>query len=198
MQDMRRNPFFGFTLSSQMAHPDMRLIASGFPSQNPARFAHMNLETATQKGNLVYLQALKDYISEKRGVLGDGWRVKFEYSEKNYKTSAVYFAPDGKRFDSMSEVAHHLGLIPAYNSFEKDEKGSGIVILQKGSHSTKRTKRGSNLKKDSNVANWTHGSQSFLVSLLIYSSYHSNYQSLSIFIIYPLSFIASGWFSCSV
>ncbi|XP_023771165.1 methyl-CpG-binding domain-containing protein 9 [Lactuca sativa] len=162
MQDMRRNPFFGFTLSSQMAHPDMRLIASGFPSQNPARFAHMNLETATQKGNLVYLQALKDYISEKRGVLGDGWRVKFEYSEKNYKTSAVYFAPDGKRFDSMSEVAHHLGLIPAYNSFEKDEKGSGIVILQKGSHSTKRTKRGSNLKKDSNVANWTHGSQSFL------------------------------------
>ncbi|CAH1434027.1 unnamed protein product [Lactuca virosa] len=152
--------------NSQMAQSDMRLIASGFPSQNPAcsmtRFSHMNLETATQKGNLVYLQALKDYISEKRGVLGDGWRVKFEYSEKNYKTSAVYFAPDGKRFDSMSEVAHHLGLIPAYNSFEKDEKGSGIVILQKGSHSTKRTKRGSNLKKDSNVANWTHGSQSFL------------------------------------
>lgn len=172
MQDMRRNPFFGFTLSSQMAHSDMRLLASGLPSQNPTsnmtRFAHLSLETATQKGNMVYLQALKDYISEKRGVLGDGWRVKFEYSERNYKTSAIYFAPDGTRFNSMSEVAHHLGLIPTF--MEKDEKGSGIVILQKGSHSKKRTKESlksqkgnsGNMKEVDFLANGTHGSQSFL------------------------------------
>lgn len=145
MHDMRRNPFVGFTLSSPMAHSDMRFVASGFPSQNVAcsltRMAHVNLENATQKGNLVYLQALKDYISEKRGVLGDGWRVKFEYSESSCRTSAIYFAPDGARFDSMSEVARGLGLISTRNSFETEDEGTGIVLLQKGSYySTKRTK----------------------------------------------------------
>ncbi|KAI3733521.1 hypothetical protein L6452_12964 [Arctium lappa] len=188
MHDMRRNPFVGFALSSPMAHSDMRFVASGFPSQNVAcsmtRIAHLNLENATQKGNLVYLQALKDYISEKRGVLGDGWRVKFEYSETSCRTSAIYFAPDGARFDSMSEVARGLGLISTHNSFETEDEGSGIVVLQKGSHSTKRMKdtlksqRANNHRDHKNtlrtkyinagnamevdsVANGTYGSQSF-------------------------------------
>lgn len=157
MQDLMRNPFIGFTLNSPMAHPDMRFIASGFPSQSTAcsmtRFAHINLETAAQKGNLVYLQALKDYISEKRGVLGDGWSVKFEYSENTCKTSAIYFAPDGTRFCSMSEVANHLGLLSTYNSFETEDKGSGVILSQKGSHSTKRTKekRANNLREHKNM-----------------------------------------------
>ncbi|KAJ9554410.1 hypothetical protein OSB04_018455 [Centaurea solstitialis] len=190
MHDMRRNPFLGFALSSPMAHhPDMRFVASGFPPQNVAcsmaRIAHINLENATQKGNMVYLQALKDYISEKRGVLGDGWRVRFEFSESSCKTSAIYFAPDGARFDSMFEVARALGLVATRNTFEMEDEGSsGIVVLQKGSHSMKRTKdnlrsqRGNNVKEhkkmafsnDNNggnaievesVANGTYGSQSF-------------------------------------
>lgn len=173
LQDLRRNPFLGFTLSSPMAHPDTRFMASGFSSQSMTRFAHINLETATQKGNLVYLQALKDYITEKRGVLGDGWRVKFEYSESNCKTSAIYFAPDGTRFDSMSEVAHYLGL-STYNSIEAEDKGSGVIILQKGSHSTKRTKekKFNNLREHKNmqrnggnvieVDSMSNGSKSFL------------------------------------
>ncbi|XP_071685703.1 methyl-CpG-binding domain-containing protein 9 isoform X2 [Rutidosis leptorrhynchoides] len=152
LQDLRRNPFFGYTLSSPMAHPDSRFVASGFSSQSMTRFAHINVETATQKGNSLYLQALKDYISEKQGVLGDGWRVKFEFSESNFKTSAIYFAPDGTRFDSMSEVAHYLGL-SAYNSIEADDRGSSVIILQKGSHSTKRTKdkKANNLREHKNT-----------------------------------------------
>ncbi|KAI7733242.1 hypothetical protein M8C21_003056 [Ambrosia artemisiifolia] len=157
MQDLMCNPFFGFALSSSMARPDMRFIATGSPSQNTGcsmpRFAHINLETATQKGNLVYLQALKDYISEKQGVLGDGWRVKFEYSESNCKTSAIYFAPDGTKFDSMSQVAHHLGLVSTFNSSETEDKGNGFIVLQKGSHSSKRKKdkRANNLKEQKNT-----------------------------------------------
>ncbi|KAI3816805.1 hypothetical protein L1987_16510 [Smallanthus sonchifolius] len=157
MQDLMCNPFLGFALSSPMAHPDMRFIATGSPSQNTAcsmpRFAHINLETAIRKGNLVYLQALKDYISEKQGVLGDGWRVKFEYSESSCRTSAIYFAPDGARFDSMSQVAHHLGLISTYNSFETKDKGNGVVLLQKGSHSSKRKKdkKANNLRDHKNM-----------------------------------------------
>ncbi|PWA90946.1 bromodomain-containing protein [Artemisia annua] len=169
IQDLRRNPFLGF-LASPMAHLDMRFAGSGFPPQSSmTRFAHLNLENVTQKGNMVYLQALKDYISEKRGVLGDGWRVKFEFSESNYKTSAIYFAPDGTRFDSMSEVAHYLGLI----SFETEDKNSGIILLQKGSHSSKRTKdkKANNLKEHKSmlrnagnameVDSAAHGSNSF-------------------------------------
>ncbi|KAK1420011.1 hypothetical protein QVD17_29512 [Tagetes erecta] len=157
MQDLIRNPFLGFALSSPMAHPDMRFIATGSSSQNTAcsmpRFPNINLEPATQKGNLIYLQALKDYIFEKQGVLGDGWRVKFEFSESNCKTSAIYLAPDGTRFASMSQVAHHLGLISTYNSFETEDKGNDVVILQKGSHSSKRKKdkRASNLKEHKNT-----------------------------------------------
>ncbi|KAJ0862899.1 putative histone acetyltransferase chromatin regulator PHD family [Helianthus annuus] len=153
MQDLMRNPFLGFALNSPMSHPDMRFIATGSPSQNTScsmpRFAHVNLETATRKGNLIYLQALKDYITEKQGVLGDGWRVKFEYSETNCKTSAIYFAPDGTRFDSMSQVAHHLGLTSTFNSSETEDKGNGFVLIQKGSHSSKR-------KKDKRANNREH------------------------------------------
>ncbi|KAL8224582.1 hypothetical protein R6Q57_020057 [Mikania cordata] len=157
IQDLTRNPFLGFALSSPKAHPDMRFIATGSPSQNAActmpRFAHINLETATRKGNLVYLQALKDYISEKQGVLGDGWLVKFEYSESNCKTSAIYFAPDGTRFDSMSQVAHHLGLISTHNLFEVEDKDNGFVLIQKGSHSSKRKrdKKANNLREHKNM-----------------------------------------------
>ncbi|XP_076918352.1 methyl-CpG-binding domain-containing protein 9-like [Bidens hawaiensis] len=157
MQDLMHNPFFGFALSSSMARPDTRFMASGSPSQNTAcsmpRFAHINLETATRKGNLIYLQALKDYISEKQGVLGDGWRVKFEYSDTSCKTSAIYFAPDGSRFDSMAQVAYHLGLISAHNSCETEDKDNGIILLQKGSHSSKRKKdkKATNSKEHKNI-----------------------------------------------
>ncbi|KAD1859317.1 hypothetical protein E3N88_42196 [Mikania micrantha] len=110
-RDLTRNPFW-ICLSSPKAHPDMRFIATGSPYQNAActmpRFAHINLETATRKGNLVYLQALKDYISEKQGVLGDGWLVKFEYSERSI---FVYDVLDGGDTGPFSEYVvediHH-------------------------------------------------------------------------------------------
>ncbi|KAI3720305.1 hypothetical protein L6452_21221 [Arctium lappa] len=131
MQDMCGNPFVGFTLTS----------LNGFSSTNASsgvmRIARLNLDIATQNANLVYLQALKDYISERRGVLGDGWVVKFEYSESICKNSPIYCAPDGSRFDSMPEVARHLGLLLPCNSFETNDKGGSFALLQNGSRAPK-------------------------------------------------------------
>ncbi|XP_024988159.1 methyl-CpG-binding domain-containing protein 9-like isoform X2 [Cynara cardunculus var. scolymus] len=101
------------------------------------RIARLNLDIATQNANLVYLQALKNYISERRGVLGDGWVVKFEFSESICKRAPIYYAPDGSRFNSMPEVAHHFGLLLPPNSFETNDKGGSFALLQNGSHATK-------------------------------------------------------------
>ncbi|KAL5152848.1 Methyl-CpG-binding domain-containing protein 9 [Glycine soja] len=57
-------------------------------------------------------EALRDFVSERRGVLEEGWRVEFRQSVSNSELYAVYCAPDGKIFDSVYEVAYYLGLAP--------------------------------------------------------------------------------------
>lgn len=64
----------------------------------------------------IFLQALRDFISERHGVLGEGWRVEFKQSMGSCELYAVYCAPDGKTFDSVYEVACYLGLMSNYNS----------------------------------------------------------------------------------
>ncbi|KAL8519010.1 hypothetical protein ACS0TY_010093 [Phlomoides rotata] len=68
------------------------------------------VEFPPESPNMLYLQILRKYISEKSGILGEGWRVEFEFCNIRYKTSAVYISPDGRRFRSMEDVACHLGL----------------------------------------------------------------------------------------
>ncbi|CAH1424256.1 unnamed protein product [Lactuca virosa] len=124
MQDTYCNPFTNFTLTSCNNTHSLRDVANGFPcattsySTSTIQTARMNLDIATQNDNLAYLKALKDYISEHRGVLEDGWCVKFEYSETTCKTSPFYCSPDGIRYDSMPQVAHHLGLLSTSNSID--------------------------------------------------------------------------------
>ncbi|KAF5746863.1 Methyl-CpG-binding domain-containing protein 9 putative isoform 1 [Tripterygium wilfordii] len=61
------------------------------------------------------LQALKEFISERHGVLEEGWHVELRQSVSSYEVYAVYCSPDGKSFNSMSEVACYLGLVSNYN-----------------------------------------------------------------------------------
>lgn len=64
----------------------------------------------------IFLQALRDFISERHGVLDEGWRVEFKQPMGSCEVYAVYCAPDGKTFDSVYEVACHLGLMSNFNS----------------------------------------------------------------------------------
>ncbi|KAL8157111.1 methyl-CpG-binding domain-containing protein 9-like isoform X2 [Apium graveolens] len=80
----------------------------------------------------LYLQALKDFIFERSGVLGDGWHVEFDYCPVRCKTSAIYCAPDGRRFESMSSVADCLGLVRSGHAFEDENIGDGVPPLNKG------------------------------------------------------------------
>lgn len=88
----------------------------------------------------VYLRALKDYIHTKQGRLGDGWLVEFVYCKIRCKTFPVYRAPDGNRFESMVDVAGHLGLLTNYRSLEIEDRSDGLASLQKKMHLDGRRK----------------------------------------------------------
>ena len=150
MQDTHDNPFVGVAVTSPNTRSDMQT-------------AQLNLDIATQNASLVYLQALKDYISKRRGVIGDGWHVKFEYSESMCKTSPIYCSPDGSRFDSMPKVAHHLGLLSASNSSDTNDNVGSFALPQNGSYAN-----GGNVSKVDPMENGYRGSESSLVSCSIY------------------------------
>lgn len=95
--------------------------------------------------NYLYLQDLKDFVTERRGVLGDGWHVEFHYCPVRCKTSAIYCAPDGRKFESMSSVADCLGLVPSGHALEDDNRGNGVPPGQK-SHKRKEGTRYSGAK----------------------------------------------------
>ncbi|CAL5339882.1 unnamed protein product [Camellia sinensis] len=109
----------------------MRFLLGSVRSSN-----HTATRQAPQNPNEMHLQALNEFISERHGVLEEGWCVEFKRSMRNGELHAVYCAPDGKTFDSMPEVACHLGLMSNSNS---EEPKNGCASLQR-SHLAKRRK----------------------------------------------------------
>lgn len=93
--------------------------------------------------NEIFLQSLREFIFEKQGVLGEGWHVEFLYCPKRLKTFAVYCAPDGNRFESVFDVACHLGLMM--------NKSDGINSVKKGLNLRRRRKEPSRLSRANNV-----------------------------------------------
>lgn len=85
------------------------------------------------------LQALRDFISEKHGVLEEGWRVEFRKSMITSDPYAVYCAPDGKIFDSVYEVANFLGLPSGFNSMESEVRNEMSFSLG-GPHLSRKRK----------------------------------------------------------
>lgn len=73
----------------------------------------------------MYLESLREYIRERcGGILEEGWRVEFRNSMSKGELDVVYCAPDGKTFESMSEVACYLGLTPNADTIDRE---TGIV-----------------------------------------------------------------------
>ncbi|XP_052173184.1 methyl-CpG-binding domain-containing protein 9-like [Diospyros lotus] len=103
-----------------------------------------------QSQSEVYLQALREYVHEKHGLLGDGWHVEFFYCKKGCKTIAVYCAPDGSRFESMPDVARHLGLPTSNHSLEIEDRSERFSSPQKGLNSNRRRKDLSRLSRANN------------------------------------------------
>ncbi|KAH9602977.1 hypothetical protein KSS87_003204 [Heliosperma pusillum] len=102
-------------------------------SNTPFRFSSLNLEQV--------LQSLREFVSERHGRLEQGWRVEFRQSTNGFETYAVYCAPDGKIFETMSDVANHLGLPCNDNTMEPDlRNGDGSLLPRNGLHLPKRRK----------------------------------------------------------
>lgn len=116
----------------QKVHSDANLGTIHKESTFAARLraSHTPPEFPPASPNVLYLQALRDYITERSGTLGEGWRVEFEFCDKIYKTSAVYIAPDGRRFRSMEDVAFHFGLSSRYRYLETDNVSSESASIR--------------------------------------------------------------------
>ncbi|WCJ20951.1 methyl-CPG-binding domain 9 [Euphorbia peplus] len=76
----------------------------------------------SQSPNEMLLHGLRDFVSERHGVLGEGWHVELKHYTDSFEVYAVYCSPDGKTFGSMSEVACYLGLPANCNSMDTDAK----------------------------------------------------------------------------
>lgn len=88
----------------------------------------------------IYLQGLKAYISERNGALEDGWHVEFQYSSRKSQLEPVFCAPDGKKFESVFEVAAHLGLMSNYQTEEAKLPIGVCLSMQECNHAPKRRK----------------------------------------------------------
>ncbi|GFQ05932.1 methyl-cpg-binding domain-containing protein 9 [Phtheirospermum japonicum] len=105
-EDIRRYLPRASSMATQSANPIFRNLDRGHRANQSAP----PFEVPPKSPNMLYLQTLREYIAERSGVLGEGWRVEFEFCNIRFKTSAAYIAPDGIRFKSMEDVASHLGL----------------------------------------------------------------------------------------
>ncbi|KAK4272092.1 hypothetical protein QN277_020691 [Acacia crassicarpa] len=105
----------------------------------PGRHRNSKNTASGNPGDAI-LQALRDFISERHGVLEEGWKVEFRQPMGNSELYAVYCAPDGKIFDSVFEVACYLGLMPGYNSLESEMRNNRAVSSLGGSHLTRKRK----------------------------------------------------------
>lgn len=112
---------FGFPLSLNSSSLPIR-----FPPLDPSE---------------LFLQNLRHFISERHGVLEDGWRVEFKQPLNGYQLCAVYCAPNGKTFSSIQDVACYLGLAVNGNySFMDAEIRNESSLLQERLHMPKRRK----------------------------------------------------------
>ncbi|KAL0744578.1 hypothetical protein Bca4012_086091 [Brassica carinata] len=112
---------FGFPLSLRNSSFPIR-----FPSVNPSH---------------LLLHNLRHFISERQGVLEDGWHVEFKQPLNDYHLCAVYCAPNGKTFSSIQDVACYLGLAVNDNYSCMDaEIRNESSLLQDKLHMPKRRK----------------------------------------------------------
>ncbi|KAA3455958.1 methyl-CpG-binding domain-containing protein 9 [Gossypium australe] len=86
-----------------------------FPSRNPSD---------------IFLQRLREFVSERHGVLEEGWRVELKHS-MSCDLYAVYCSPDGKTFDSVLDVASYLGLNLNHSPMDAEIKREGASLQER-------------------------------------------------------------------
>jgi len=98
--------------------------------------------TSGQVTEDLFLNALRSFILAKGGFLGEGWHVEFIQSPYEYgpKPFALYCAPDGKKFESMYDVADYLGISSGFTPVELDERSDGVGSAQRALPPRRRKK----------------------------------------------------------
>ncbi|KAF2316132.1 hypothetical protein GH714_041399 [Hevea brasiliensis] len=132
---------------AQTVDSSLEEIDLGFPLGRLRSTNNTAIRLPSRSPNEILLQGLREFISERHGMLDEGWHVELKHSMTSYEVYAVYCSPDGKTFGSMSEVACYLGLTPNCNSIDSDKRSDGSP-LQERLHLPKRRK-----SKRSSLAN---------------------------------------------
>ncbi|XP_023531672.1 methyl-CpG-binding domain-containing protein 9-like [Cucurbita pepo subsp. pepo] len=96
-----------------------------------------SVKLSSQNTSEVFLQALREFVSERHGVLEEGWCVEIKQSVDSCELYAIYQAPDGKTFSSVYEVACHLGLL---SSMQPKARRQGSLPFSGKSYIPKRRK----------------------------------------------------------
>lgn len=96
----------------------------------PGSLRSNNDSVHTQHSSEAFLQSLREFIYEQHGVSIEGWRAAVRTSPVNNESYPIYYSPDGKMFESMSDVACFLGPM--------SEKNPGTMTSRRKFHSKKR------------------------------------------------------------
>ncbi|XP_019442587.1 PREDICTED: methyl-CpG-binding domain-containing protein 9-like isoform X2 [Lupinus angustifolius] len=124
LQDLRKQTVGANPFGAPFAHSNLHNgSAFGFQKASgvvthAVRVGFEDIINHNQSLTRSFEKGLRDFISERHGVLEEGWGVEFRQSVSGSEAYAVYCAPDGKVFDSLYEVACYLGLTSGYNSME--------------------------------------------------------------------------------
>lgn len=87
------------------------------------------------------LESLREFICRScGGVLEEGWSVEFKNFKSKDELDVLYCAPDGKKFESMLEVACYLGLTPTADTTECERRSYEFDVSVSGSLDPKRRK----------------------------------------------------------
>nr|XP_017257915.1 PREDICTED: methyl-CpG-binding domain-containing protein 9-like isoform X2 [Daucus carota subsp. sativus] len=87
------------------------------------------------------LESLREFICKScGGVLEEGWSVEFKNSRSKDESDVVYCAPDGKKFESMLEVARYIGLTPNADTTECEIRSHELDVSLTGSSERKKRK----------------------------------------------------------
>uniref|UniRef100_A0A2P2KDH3 Uncharacterized protein MANES_15G182800 n=1 Tax=Rhizophora mucronata TaxID=61149 RepID=A0A2P2KDH3_RHIMU len=123
------------TMDRSMQEVDLEFPLVRFSSSNNSA-----VRLSSRNPSEIFLGGLREFISERHGVLEEGWHVELKQSMNDNEVYAVYCSPDGKTFGSMSEVACHLGLMSNCTIMDTDTRGDGCPSLQEWLHLPKKRK----------------------------------------------------------
>lgn len=86
-----------------------------------------------------HMQILREFISQKKGVLGEGWGIEVKPRSNGHDFDIFYYSPEGQKCRSKLDVARHLGLVIDCN--EQENNASLQKSKQKALCSTLPRKR---------------------------------------------------------